>query len=171
MRENKFYHIHKIGKYEELWKEGNIIEFNGINDFFDISMNFTPPESIEIERISDLLNEYQILIREIGYENVRLDEHKNLPSRTKCIWLCKEKQLNFWKEMLKNNKYKIFEVETIEGNLYKTNNNFIAGPINSYNTILKMAKQYWNYTNIEEKENDEYLFCGKLKILRELDEN
>lgn len=33
---------------------------------------------------------------------------------------------------------------------------------------VKTAKDYWSYTNIEEKDTDEYLYIVKLDILEEV---
>ena len=48
----KLYHVHRENKYDELFKEGNIIEFGKQDNFlketlFDISPSFTEVETLE----------------------------------------------------------------------------------------------------------------------------
>ena len=190
------YHIHRIQAedIEKKWIVGNTIDFSKIqyNSFFEFSLNYKPliyvneNELINIncliqdainnniylnsevlEIINKHFNEYQILTREIAYENVRLDKFKDLPSRTKCLWLCKEEQLEFWKEQLDGN-FKIFKIETLEDNIFKTNNNFLCKMDDSYNEMLSMAEKYWSYSSEQDNDNDEYLYNGSFKIIEEI---
>ena len=99
---------------------------------------------------------------------IRVNSYFNsLPSRTSCIWLCKEKQLKFWQEQLKEDNYKIFMIEVF-GKTFKSNNNMIVAPSDSYKQMREMAKKYWGYKEKTEKEDDEYLYVGKIKVIKEL---
>ena len=115
----------------------------------------------------NIISEYQILLREIVYEEIRRDYFNNLPSRTSCIWLCKERHLKFWQERLKGNNYKIFMIKVF-GETFKTNNNMIVAPSESYEKMKEMAKKYWGYKEKIEKEDDEYLYVGKIQVIKEL---
>ena len=44
----------------------------------------------------------------------------------------------------------------------------IVAPSNSYNKMKEMAKKYWEYEEKTEQEDDEYLYIGKIKIIKEL---
>lgn len=198
MDKNIFYHIHKIqdNYLEKLWKVGNKITVGkDDNYFFKLSREFEP-KFMEIENVKNvpwnnvyehykithqlteeksymllenarqIISEYQMLIREIVYEDVRKKEFNNLPSRQKCIWLCKKEQVEFWKKNI-GGTLKIFKVK-IEGNAFKSNNDMIVAPSESYNKIVEMAKKYWSYNNKVENEKDEYLYIGSLEILEEL---
>lgn len=198
MNEKIFYHIHKIqnANIEKLWIVGNRINIGKeYNCFFKLAREFEPKFSeiddvqnvpwnnvymnykincqltkentyMLLENASCIISEYQMLIREIVYENVRKKEFNNLPSRQRCIWLCKEEQLEFWKRSIGGN-FKIFKVK-IEGNAFKSNNDLIVKPSESYNKIEEMAKKYWSYNKKVENEKDEYLYIGSLEILEEL---
>ena len=120
-----------------------------------------------LECANNIISEYQILLRENVYEEIRRDYFNSLPSRTSCIWLCKEKQLKFWQEQLKEDNYKIFMIEVF-GKTFKSNNNMIVAPSDSYKQMRKMAKKYWGYKEKTEKEDDEYLYVGKIKVIKEL---
>lgn len=198
MVEKIFYHIHKISTNGDnsIWHEGSIIEIgNELNDFYKQSVQFEPkfpeymgyknipwvnvckyvlqnfvPGSKEYREVlyfgENVVTEYGILLREIAYEEVRSKYFNNLPSRTKCIYLCKKEQLDFWESQFFS-EYKVFKVK-IFGDVFKSNNNLIAFPSDSYEKILEKAKKYWNYNSLVDEETDEYLYVGKLEILEEL---
>ena len=198
MKEKIFYHIHKIqnSNAEKSWKVGNRINVGKeYNYFFKLAREFEPKFSeidnvqnvpwdnvyehykincqlteeksyMLLENASRIISEYQMLIREIVYEDVRKKEFSHLPSRQRCIWLCKEEQLEFWKSNI-GGAFKIFKVK-IEGNTFKSNNDLIVAPSESYNKIVEMAKKYWSYNRKIENEKDEYLYIGSLEILEEL---
>ena len=198
MGENVYYHIHRIDKeIDDKWCEGATINIgNEYNLFYKFCTEFEAkflkykdknkvPWSnaykyvlrnhlLNYDRAYELLDkadyiigEYQMLLRENAYEDIRRAYFNNLPSRTCCIWLCKEKQLNFWKDKFKGSNYKIFMVKVYE-KTFKSNNNMIVAPSNSYNKMKKMAKKYWEYEDKTEQEDDEYLYIGKIKIIKEL---
>lgn len=117
-----------------------------------------------------IINEYQMLLRENAYEEIRKLFFNNLPSRTTCIWLCKEKQLKFWLEQFKGNNYKVFKIK-IFGEAFKSNNNLLVAPSDSYSNMKEMAKKYWAYNEKKENEQDEYLYVGKIEIIEEISPN
>lgn len=189
----ELYHIHKKKNFDNLWKEGNIINFNenSNNEFSKISLNFSNKiqmnkmnvpfnnaynfvksnnninKQIELLNVANtIINEYAILIRELGYENVRLKGFRNLPSRLKCIWLCRENQIQYWSKHLTGD-IEVFKIQ-INRKCFKTRDKFIALPSDSYNEILKKAFKYWNYNDETEYEDDEYLYVGDLKVLKKL---
>lgn len=198
MDEKIFYHIHRIqNNYsEERWKVGNKITVGEeYNYFFKLASEFEPKflkiEETEnvpwenvykhykisnqltsqnmymlLEEAKKFICEYQILIREIVYENVRKSEFNYMPSRQKCIWLCKKGQLEYWEKNI-GGAFRIFKVK-IEGNTFKTNNDLIVAPSESYNKIVEKARKYWSYNKKIETERDEYLYVGSLEILEEL---
>lgn len=114
-----------------------------------------------------IINEYQMLLRENAYEEIRKTFFNDLPSRTTCIWLCKEKQLKFWLEQFKGSNHKVFKIK-IFGKAFKSNNSLLVAPSNSYNNMKEMAKKYWSYTEKKENEQDEYLYVGKIEVIKEI---
>ncbi len=185
----KLYHIHKLNNNDEIWKVGNELEFGKEkNNFTKTAFEFEYKIMLENayypylnvydyygsrQAISDLLNllpasksfinEYQILVRELGMEEIRKEEFSLLPSRRNCIWLCRENQIDFWKKFL-GDDIEIYELE-IFNSVFKTRNALIPLPSDSYKQILKKSKQYWSYNSTVENEDDEYLYTGKLKIV------
>ena len=191
--DNSFYHIHKK-KYDDIiWNVGNIIEFGKEDNFFwKECINFKSMISIDnvkypfgnvynyytdnnmfkkqIELLSianEYMIEYQLLLREIGLEKIRNELFINLPSRQKCIWLCKESQFPFWIKSIKGN-YDIYKVR-IHGNAFKSKNSLLPLPADSFNEILEKSKLYWSYDSDDENEDDEYLYVGKVELCEKIE--
>ncbi len=186
------YHIHKKGFYDNLWKEGNelvignqnnafialalnfkstIVVDNIIYSFWDAYNNFLNNWDIDtkmrlLNDANNYINEYQILIRELGMEKVRKNHFEKLPSRYKCIWLCRKNQIDYWRNIL-NEETEIYEVETFN-QPFKTRNSLIPSKIDSYNDILEKSFKYWGENSLEENEDDEYLYVGKIKINKKI---
>jgi hypothetical protein len=188
------YHIHRKKCKDELWKVGKELEVGMDNNpFFDASLKFDAfilidnqkypflnayeyfKEQKDIENQINLLNiannfihEYQLLIRELGMEEVRKKFYPHLPSRQKCIWLCRKNQIDYWKKFILG-EFEIFEVEIFDLP-FKTRNSLISLPPDSYTTILNKAQLYWSEKNYIDNEDDEYLYVGKLKIISKFEE-
>ena len=110
-----------------------------------------------------MVYEYQILVRELGMEKIREKLFSKLPSRQKCIWLCRKEQIKYWKDKI-NCDCDIFKVEIFD-KPFKTRESLIPLPNDSYNEILKKSKDYWREKNNTLNEDDEYLYVGKIKII------
>lgn len=123
-----------------------------------------------LKQASIFLREYSIVQREYLLEVVRIEKYPNLPSRKNCIYLCDKKQLEFWKKELevKKNNLGIFEVSAT-GNLFKSSDKLLPDDGDSINNIIDQANAYWNPNlNDIDDEKAEYLFKGKLLILKKL---
>lgn len=150
---------------------GNKEAFNNIIDFY---LKEKQDEETYIQMLKDaqnILRGVNIFKREQALEQVRKEKYPNLPSRKHSIWLCDKNQLEFWEEALSNTDinldlYKVL----VTGNLFKSSDCFIPNNYSNYETNLVEAEQYWNpiFTNEEQERKAEYLFQGKLKILKKL---
>lgn len=184
-----FYHIHKIGICDEKWQVGNVLEIKQ-NEFIKYSLNFSSyidiynrkkvpiKNAVEfaqksddistqlflLSKSKDIISEYQILVREIGFEEVRKSKFNNLPSRYNCIWLCRKDQIGYWIKQLNYQRYVIYKVE-IYNEPFKSRNSLISLPNDSYIDVCEKAQKYWCYNNDKDYEDDEYLYGGKFKIL------
>lgn len=190
MKKSKtFYHIHKNGVHDDKWQIGNILETMQ-NEFIKCSFDFAAYLDVydqtsvplinaieHAQQIGDVLGqikllsiaksfitEYQILVRELAFENIRKKEFKNLPSRYNCIYLCRMDQIKYWEKRLKLQNYTIYKIE-IYDEPFKSRDILLPKPHESYNSICKKAKVYWQYNNTQNFEDDEYLYEGKFKIL------
>lgn len=73
----------------------------------------------------DVLLTYMKFINEIIFERVRVNKFGHSPSRTNCIWLCKEKDIGKWLKMLKGQrKIKVFRVSAT-GEIHKVDGSWI----------------------------------------------
>lgn len=188
------YHIHRKNCNNELWQVGNeFVVGNENNKFVDYSFNFDsliligdkkyPFKNIYVhyDKIEDkiklldiannIIKEYQILIRELGMEEIRKKFYPNLPSRQKCIFLCGKKQIEHWKKEISNGDgtkdIEVFKVE-IFNEPFKSRDSFLPLPSDSYNTILKKAKLYWSAKDDSENEDDEYLYVGEIRVINKV---
>ena len=123
-----------------------------------------------LEIASGFLKNFELSKRELVLEEYRKKYHPNLPSRTKCIWLCEKKQLLYWKNKLNigSKKGSLFKV-SVTGNLFKSSDQFLPNKEMSILQIYENAKKYWNpdFSVIDERKI-EYLFDGKVKILQKI---
>lgn len=197
----KMYHIHTSNKYDDIWTIGNeiTIDDNFLSYFYESLLNFTGrvpvigggEESFAsvikgylkhnldnetyiklLKEASNMLSKFQMSRRELVLENYRKKFFPNLPSRKNSIWLCDEKSLEFWKSKLElNNTKKLFEVSAT-GNLFESSDNLLPDDNSSINEGFSQCERYWNPEKDKIDETcREYLFQGKIKILRKIDIN
>ena len=193
-----YYHIHKVGNNDAAWKPGNFIEVGIENNFFyngcitfnsrlpysddNVQFEYYPIHNLHkyftshnmndmifnLESVYDkFISEYGMLVRELGLEEIRTKSFSQIPSRTKCIWLCREDQIDYWMKAIGNSNVKIYKVEVFN-EAYRLNEENLPSPADSYSEILAKAEKYWSYISDSDKENDEYLYIGKLKIIEEV---
>lgn len=181
----RMYHIHKKEYDSELWQVGNTFTINDENHFWKFSKEYRPPiykdkndktlfEMAEISKevlsiMENAISEYGILIREITLENVRKEFFPNLPSRQKCIWLAREDQIEYWKKNINKSNIDIYEVEVDENLLFKSRDSLLPKLNEKYTDIIEHANNYWNYSSDTNNEDDEYLYCGDVQIIRKVE--
>ena len=117
-----------------------------------------------LPRLKSCIKEYQLLVRELAYEEIRKQYFPNLPSRNNCIWLCREEQLNYWLNNFKKSDVDIYEL-MLAHEPFKTRDSLLPMPFESYSEMKCKAKKYWEYNSDELFFDDEYLYEGKFKIL------
>lgn len=107
--------------------------------------------------------------RELALEECRKQFYPELPSRLHSIWVAEEKQLPFWKEQFNENDTELFELE-LNGNLFKSSDKFLPNDYLRMHEINEQSKKYWDpkFETEEEDNKAEYLFQGKVKILKKV---
>lgn len=112
--------------------------------------------------ISKTVNDYAMITRELMFEEVRKQINNELPSRLKCLYVCKtEEEINTWLEIFKRTNKKDYQILKLKltGKIFEGDASFITRQNISLNNIKEQAKLYWNKTK---KDNImEYLFEGK----------
>lgn len=116
----------------------------------------------------DILHNYQILSRELTLEEIRKEFYSDRVSRKNCIWLCEKKQLEYWKDILKDS-INVFKVRAT-GKVFKSNDKLLPDLAMSYNDQVEQAHKYWapKYTELND-EKSEFLFIGHLEVLEKVD--
>lgn len=194
VEDKKMYHIHTLNKYDELWIPGNtIVVDDNFKSYFRqmdeitmagvlnqneeiVSMDFVMRNFLQREKVSkkeykdliehaaNILHDMTIKEREGILEWVRQQSYSHLPSRTSSIWLTDEKNLEFWKEQL-NREQEVFIVSAT-GNIFKSADRLLPSRVTTQPEMIEQSKAYWEANDLKDDDNIEYLFQGKLKLLR-----
>ena len=120
-----------------------------------------------MEKDFDALNVFEIIIRELGLENSRINNCRNLPSRMHSMYLCDFNSLDYWMLSLQDN-CELYEMN-LNGNIFRSNASFLPQKPKSIKSVQKNAYKYWNPKNERNIELDEYLFQGTANIIRKID--
>ncbi len=119
-----------------------------------------------IHQMNALIKEYAIYMRETIFEEVRLKQYQELPSRRSCIYVCEKKSLNYWYDKLPGDK-RIFRIR-LNGNIHKANENYLATEYLPGEEIYKNAYNYWEGSKESNSICEEILFEGDITILEEI---
>lgn len=124
--------------------------------------------------LSKELEEYDFILRELAYEQVRETEFKNLPSRLKCMFLSENKEdcLKNLKNFYQKGHGSFFQVVAVKlnGNLFYSCEIPTSRKGWSYSDYLEEGKKYWSQNQTSNKKPYEILFEGKAEIVEILDE-
>lgn len=107
------------------------------------------------------VNDDAMITRELMFEEVRKEMNFNLPSRLKCLYVCKTKEeIKDWISIFKRTNKREFQILKLKltGKIFTGDASFILRQNISLNKKKEQAKMYWNG---ERKDNiNEYLFVG-----------
>lgn len=190
-----FYHIHRHNAYSPLWVPGNQIDFtikrpNEFSSFYskaNFILNFRGenhypnslvqkitqpgviPNGQEIVPVLDffgtVINESALYLREIVFEEVRLQYFSNLPSRKNCIWVFEEDAIDYWSRTLGGGQLLRLE---LTGVIHIADQRHLVSEILPEDIIRQNAFNYWTGTDGQNKCEQEILFEGIVKILDEV---
>ena len=124
--------------------------------------------------MSNQLDEYDFILREIAFEDVRKKEFKDRPSRVKCMFLTDNKEycLKKIKTFYMKGHGTFFQVVAVKLNgdvFYVSEKNAIRAGL-SYNDYVEMAREYWSQNQNSNSPISEILFEGKAEIVEVIDE-
>ncbi len=107
-------------------------------DIFSYDIPFT------IRALRDVIWNYSRYLRELLFEEVRLDFFPNYPSRQKGIWVISNKRdIPYWIKTIGAGKESaVFEV-LLTGKIHEANHESIKLTTNSFNGIRRQAFKYW----------------------------
>lgn len=107
------------------------------------------------------INDGAMITRELMFEEVRKELNSNLPSRLKCLYVCKtKKEIKDWINIFSRTNKKDFQIVKLKltGKIFIGDASFILRQNISLNKKKEQAKMYWSG---KKKDNiNEYLFIG-----------
>lgn len=121
--------------------------------------------------IFQTVNDDAMITRELMFEEVRKEEYTDLPSRLKCLYVCKtKKEMNDWINIFNRTNKKDFQLLKLKltGKIFVGDASFILRQNISLNRKKEQAKMYWSG---KKKDNiNEYLFVGTAVVEEVLNE-
>lgn len=130
----------------------------------------------DIFSIAHILENYDVLTKEIALEEIRKQYFPEYPSRLHCMYLSISKDIS-----LKNiqtmssspEKHgKIFQAVAVKlnGEIFKAGKVYMSREAESYSYYLDKAKLYWKQSNLMDEEVKEVLFEGQAEVVEILKE-
>ncbi len=123
-------------------------------------------ESQDFPRIAfETANHFLILARELFWENIRLAEFPDAPSRQRCIWLIESlEHVSAWIMRLgfKPGDFQVVRVST-QGQVVRTDGNNLAGDTQLLSVWTNLARAYWAGKK-SSNPIPEVLFEGNLEV-------
>jgi len=191
----EFFHIQILNQSGKEWFiNENYLIGNKYNNYYQGVIKsieiqkFYAPNELYIKKIADILKEsernvntlemilvdvresfgqYLKWVQEEIFEGVRKEKFSNLPSRKKCLWVCKFEDLPKWFEIFEEHSLpmKILKIKAT-GIIHKADGGLIIPDSYSIQEFEKRAEKYWSGV-INNNKEIEFLFDGQLEILDE----
>ena len=174
-----YYHINTGEKLEI----GSILKIgNSFNPFYDVVYNREHTKNgkdaneilLEMQRSKNLLlnedtaslilqtvNDDAMITRELMFEEVRKEFNSDLPSRLKCLYVCKtKKKIKDWINIFNRTNKKDFQIVKLKltGTIFVGDVSFVLRQNISLNKKKEQARKYWQ--GEKQKNINEYLFVG-----------
>ena len=178
-----YYHIHSQSQLGQDLQVGDTLEIgqkfnNFYYEIYNIEhlengkdanqhlVDMKKEENLELNNdtanlIFKTINDNAMITRELMFEEVRKELNINLPSRLKCLYVCKTKrEVKDWINIFSRTNKKDFQILKLKltGDIFIGDASFILRQNISLNRKKEQAKMYWSG---EKKDNiNEYLFIG-----------
>lgn len=114
------------------------------------------------QNLKTVSKETAFCIREYVFEEVRKEFYSYLPSRQKCLWLCEEEQIAYWRTLRENESQYLLKLQ-INGEIFCGDDRWLTANTFSSVEYAKRAKQYWG-GEMSDSPRKEYLFYGKAVV-------
>lgn len=143
--------------------------YNYVNKKFKLA-----PKNNLVLNLSEQLEEYDFIVRELAFEEVRKQSYSNCPSRLRCMFLTdsKEQCLKGVKTFYQKGHGTFFQAVAVKltGTLFYAISECAIRAGLSYNDYVKMAHKYWSQSQEQTDTIKEILFEGEAEIVEILDE-
>lgn len=105
-------------------------------------------------------------LRENIFEEERVKNFKNLPSRLKCLFVIPDNEecIAHWNKVFNKNERTLYKMK-LNGNMHYGNQKLLIMASNSMENWRMIANQYWNGIKPPYPEDIECLFAGNAEIL------
>lgn len=115
-------------------------------------------------RLSAIITELTVALREEVFEDVRKTQFPDRPSRKTCLFVCDKSKIKSWKDELGATSVSPFRL-SLTGTIFRTNARYVD--LNEYGTnyYRECAVKYWQGVQGDNNDYEEILFHGKAKIL------
>lgn len=123
---------------------------------FDVTQNNI---AFLYQNLKDISKETAFYIREQVFEDVRSKDYPLLPSRQKCLWVCEEDQLAYWRTMKENCQRSLLTLE-LNGELFCGDDHWLTADTFSSVVYSERAKHYWA-GEMSSTPRKEFLFYGR----------
>lgn len=127
------------------------------------------PKNLAVDA-QNIAEDYFILARELLFENVRLSEFPERPSRSKAIWLSQSlNEVWMWHDTLSHGQPGFMQcVEAVcTGEFHRCDASWLPGDSMGISSMINNARQYWSgEINATKTPKTELLFVGKLVVQR-----
>lgn len=159
VKDKIFLHINKNANFQL----GKTYVFGKkINPFFNFYEEWEPNVTTNEKQ---LLQEFSTYVRERIFEDVRIKNFPECPSRMKCIWLMPESQesMNYWKQKIPN--YLNIVKFKCSGTIHEGDERYLL-PL-YFNLALQrnLAMSYWSGTSVSNDDKyKEILFIGEATV-------
>lgn len=117
----------------------------------------------------DLAMHFCQYLRELIWEDIRVRNFPDKPSRKRCLWLAEgEESLNYWLTKLQPaTDLHVFRVRIDDGKTHDASDEHLMRDNIAYDEALAMAERYWN-GEIRNPTAKEVLFEGRLRIIEQI---
>jgi len=110
-----------------------------------------------------IANHFMLLSRELAFEQVRLKERSDAPSRLTCLWCADTLEgARYWANRLGGNATIVKLSAT--GTIHRVNAALLMGDSEPYSETIRKASEYWQGYGGDEGE-PEVLFAGTAKVV------
>lgn len=125
---------------------------------------------LTIKELLDSLYYYVRLVRELIFEEVRIEKFPEYPSRQKGIWVIPNnpESLKYWRTQLQG-EAKVFKVQ-LTGIIHQASDEYLRPTTNSLSYWREMAMRYWSGVPGKHNHEEECLFEGYVEVLNEVDD-
>jgi Protein of unknown function (DUF2441) len=113
------------------------------------------------------IKEMGTYIREVIFEEIRKQEFPRLPSRMKAIWVCEEKDVQYWLPWLHSGEKAIYRV-SLNGVMHRGNPENLISDSVEHQLLRELARKYWIANDLDKAPAHEILFQGEVTVHEKL---